>query len=154
MLEAGIKVKDFSLKDAYGKTHHLSDYLGKKVVLYFYPKDDSPGCTTQACSFRDLYVKYHDLGVVLLGISDDDEASHEKFINKYQLPFVLLSDPDHEVSTYFGSWGEKNLYGKISIGMIRSTFIINEQGVIEKVYKKASAKSNPTDVLKYLGVEV
>lgn len=154
MLEVGTKVKNFQLKDDKGITHQLNDYIGKKVVIYFYPKDDSPGCTTQACGFRDHYQVYEDLGVVLLGISADSSQSHESFISKYQLPFVLLSDETTEVSTYFGAWGEKNLYGKISIGMKRSTFILNEEGVIEKVYKKASAKSNPTDVLKYLGIQV
>jgi peroxiredoxin Q/BCP len=150
MLEVGMKPKDFQLKDAYGKTHKLSDYLGKKVVLYFYPKDNTPGCTTQACSFRDIYQELTNEKVVLLGISTDDAMSHKNFIESYNLPFVLLSDPDHEVSSYFGSYGEKNLYGKITIGMKRSTFILNEEGVIEKVFKKASAKTNASAVLTFI----
>ena len=150
MLEVGMKPKDFQLKDAYGKTHKLSDYLGKKVVLYFYPKDNTPGCTTQACSFRDIYQELTNEKVVLLGISTDDAISHKNFIESYNLPFVLLSDPDHEVSSYFGSYGEKNLYGKITIGMKRSTFILNEEGVIEKVFKKASAKTNASAVLTFI----
>lgn len=151
MLEVGTKVKDFSLKDQTGKTHNLSDYRGKKVVIYFYPKDNTPGCTTQACGFRDLYETYVDNSVVLLGISSDGLSSHSQFVEQYQLPFVLLSDEAHVVSTYFGAWGEKNLYGKISTGMIRSTFILDEDGMVEKVYKRARAKSNPADVLSYLG---
>ncbi|MBM7453386.1 peroxiredoxin Q/BCP [Acholeplasma morum] len=150
MLEVGMKPKDFQLKDAFGKTHKLSDYLGKKVVLYFYPKDNTPGCTTQACSFRDIYQELTNENVVLLGISTDDAMSHKNFIESYNLPFVLLSDPDHEVSSYFGSYGEKNLYGKITIGMKRSTFILNEEGVIEKVFKKASAKTNASAVLTFI----
>lgn len=150
MLELGMKPKDFQLKDAFGKTHKLSDYLGKKVVLYFYPKDNTPGCTTQACSFRDIYQELTNEKVVLLGISTDDAMSHKNFIESYNLPFVLLSDPDHEVSSYFGSYGEKNLYGKITIGMKRSTFILNEEGVIEKVFKKASAKTNASAVLTFI----
>ena len=150
MLEVGMKPKDFQLKDAYGKTHKLSDYLGKKVVLYFYPKDNTPGCTTQACSFRDIYQELTNEKVVLLGISTDDAMSHKNFIESYNLPFVLLSDPDHEVSSYFGSYGEKNLYGKITVGMKRSTFILNEEGVIEKVFKKASAKTNASAVLTFI----
>lgn len=150
MLEVGMKPKDFQLKDAFGKTHKLSDYLGKKVVLYFYPKDNTPGCTTQACSFRDIYQELTNEKVVLLGISTDDAMSHKNFIESYNLPFVLLSDPDHEVSSYFGSYGEKNLYGKITIGMKRSTFILNEEGVIEKVFKKASAKTNASAVLTFI----
>lgn len=153
MLEEGIKVKDFSLKDQTGQTHKLSDYKGRKVVIYFYPKDNTPGCTTQACGFRDVYDIYQNQHVVLLGISADGLDSHISFAQKYQLPFVLLSDEDHRVSTYFGAWGEKNLYGKKSIGMIRSTFIISEEGIIEKVFKRARAKSNPADVLSYLGIE-
>lgn len=150
MLEVGMKPKDFELKDAFGKTHKLSDYLGKKVVLYFYPKDNTPGCTTQACSFRDIYQELTNEKVVLIGISTDDVMSHKKFIESYNLPFVLLSDSDHEVSSYFGAYGEKSLYGKITIGMKRSTFILNEEGIIEKVFKKASAKTNASAVLTFI----
>lgn len=150
MLEVGTKVKDFTLKDGYGKTHSLSDYKGKKVVIYFYPQDNTPGCTTQACSFRDIYQNLTDANVVLLGISTDSPESHKNFIEQFDLPFVLLSDIDKTVSTYFGAYGEKNLYGKIVVGMIRSTFILNEAGIIEKVFKKASAKTNAESVLAYI----
>jgi len=150
MLEAGTKVQDFTLLDMDGKAHTLSDHLGKKVVLYFYPKDNTPGCTTQACSFRDHYHEIKNKNVVLYGISPDDSSSHIKFTEKYNLPFELLSDPDHKVSKYFGAYGKKNLYGKIFDGMIRSTFVIDEEGKIEKVWKRASAKTNATDVVEYL----
>lgn len=150
MLEVGIKPNDFSLKDAYGKTHKLSDYRGKKVVLYFYPKDNTPGCTTQACTFRDINKDLTESGVVVIGISGDDAMSHKQFIEDFDLPFVLLTDLNYSVSTYFGSYGEKNMYGKIIIGMIRSTFIIDESGVVEKVFKRASAKTNASSVLAYI----
>lgn len=150
MLEVGTKVKDFELQDAYGKSHKLSDYKGQKVVLYFYPQDNTPGCTTQACAFRDIHKDLKQSAVVLIGISTDDAMSHKQFIEDFDLPFVLLSDTDKVVSTYFGSYGEKNLYGKIVVGMIRSTFILDENGVIEKVFKRASAKTNASSVLAYI----
>lgn len=150
MLEVGTKVKDFTLLDGYGKSHSLSDYKGKKVVLYFYPQDHTPGCTTQACTFKDIHHDLKQSNVVLIGISTDDAMSHKKFIEDFDLPFILLSDTDKTVSTYFGSYGEKNMYGKIVVGMIRSTFIIDENGVIEKVFKRASAKTNASSVLAYI----
>ena len=150
MLEVGTKAKDFELQDAYGKSHKLSDYKGQKVVLYFYPQDNTPGCTTQACAFRDIHKDLKQSEVVLIGISTDDAMSHKQFIEDFDLPFVLLSDTDKAVSTYFGSYGEKNLYGKIVVGMIRSTFILDENGVIEKVFKRASAKTNASSVLAYI----
>lgn len=150
MLEVGTKVKDFTLLDGYGKSHSLSDYKGKKVVLYFYPQDHTPGCTTQACAFKDIHHDLKQSNVVLIGISTDDAMSHKKFIEDFDLPFILLSDTDKTVSTYFGSYGEKNMYGKIVVGMIRSTFILDENGVIEKVFKRASAKTNASSVLAYI----
>jgi thioredoxin-dependent peroxiredoxin len=150
MLEVGTKVKDFSLPDGFGQTHHLSDYLGKKIVLYFYPEDDSPGCTEQACTFKDVTTDLIRQNVVLLGISPDGVDAHKSFVTKYGLPFTLLSDEDKKVSTYFGAYGTKNLYGKIVEGIIRSTFIIDEQGKIEKVFKRAFAKSNASSVLAYI----
>ena len=150
MLEVGTKVKDFTLLDGYGKSHSLSDYKGKKVVIYFYPQDHTPGCTTQACTFKDIHHDLEQSNVVLIGISTDDAMSHKKFIEDFDLPFILLSDVDKTVSTYFGSYGEKNMYGKIVVGMIRSTFIIDENGVIEKVFKRASAKTNASSVLAYI----
>lgn len=150
MLEVGTKVEDFTLLDGYGKSHRLSDYKGKKVVLYFYPEDHSPGCTIQACTFRDMHHDLEKSNVILMGISTDDATSHKKFIEDFDLPFILLSDIDKTVSTYFGAYGKKNMYGKIVVGMIRSTFIIDENGVIEKVFKRASAKTNASSVLAYI----
>lgn len=150
MLDIGTKVKDFTLVDGLGHSHKLSDYEGKKVVIYFYPEDDSPGCTEQACAFKAVNDELKNYNVVLLGISPDTVESHQAFQTKYGLPFTLLSDPDHKVASYFGSYGEKNLYGKIVVGIIRSTFILDEKGVIEKVFKRASAKTNADSVLAYI----
>lgn len=150
MLEVGTKVKDFSLPDGFGQVHRLSDYLGKKVVIYFYPEDDSPGCTEQACTFKDVHTDLTNHNVVLLGISPDGIDAHKTFVTKYGLPFTLLSDEDKKVSIYFGAYGTKNMYGKIVEGIIRSTFIIDEQGKIEKVFKRAFAKSNASSVLAYI----
>ncbi len=150
MLDIGTKVKNFNLIDAYGKSHQLSDYLGKKVVLYFYPKDDTPGCTTQACAFRDTYDDFNQKDVVVIGISKDDPKSHLKFIQKYDLPFILLSDEEVIVANYFGVWVEKSMYGKKYMGMSRTTFIINEQGTITHVFEKASPSENASDILKAL----
>lgn len=150
MLEVGIKVNDFTLSDAFGKMHKLSDYRGKKVVIYFYPEDDSPGCTEQACTFKQIEQDLSQSNVVLLGISPDTVESHRAFSTKYGLPFTLLSDVDKTVSIYFEAYGMKNMYGKMVEGIIRSTFIIDEQGVIEKVFKRAFAKSNAESVLAYI----
>ncbi len=150
MLDVGTKVKDFTLIDGLGHSHKLSDYKGKKVVIYFYPEDDSPGCTEQACAFKVVNDELKNYNVVLLGISPDTVESHQAFQTKYGLPFTLLSDPDHKVASYFGSYGEKNLYGKIVVGIIRSTFILDEKGFIEKVFKRASAKTNADSVLAYI----
>lgn len=150
MLEVGTKVVDFSLPDGFGKMHHLSQYKGKKVVIYFYPEDDSPGCSEQACTFKEVNEDLKNLNVVLLGISPDTVESHKAFSVKYGLPFSLLSDVDKKVSIYFGAYGKKNLYGNIVEGVIRSTFILDENGVIEKVFKRAFAKSNADSVLAYL----
>lgn len=150
MLEAGMKAVNFSLKDAEGHIHQLTDYRGKKVVLYFYPKDMTSGCTTQACAFRDVYDEYEARDIVLIGISKDDEKSHKKFIEKNDLPFLLLSDVDTEVSQAYGVWVEKSLYGNRYMGIKRSTFIIDEEGNIIKVFEKASPKENAHDILKFL----
>jgi peroxiredoxin Q/BCP len=150
MLEVGTKVKDFTLFDAYGNKHSLSAYLGKKVVLYFYPKDDTPGCTTQACAFRDQYEDFKSVDCVVIGISKDDRESHKKFIEKYNLPFLLLSDEDLEVANYFGVWVEKSMYGKKYMGMSRSTFVINELGYVTHVFDKASPSENAKEILDVL----
>ena len=150
MLEIGTKVKDFSLNDAFGKTHALSDYLGKKIVIYFYPKDVTPGCTTQACAFRDAYDDFKSDDIVVIGISKDSPESHMKFITKYDLPFILLSDEDVAVANYFGVYIEKSMYGKKYMGVNRSTFILNEEGIITHVFEKASPSENADDILKVL----
>lgn len=150
MLKVGDKVKDFTLLDFNGKSHTLSNHLGKKVVVYFYPKDNTPGCTKQACDFRDNYHEINNKNVVLYGISPDGAKSHEKFSSKFDLPFTLLSDEDHNVATYFGAYGEKTSFGKKTKGIIRSTFIIDEKGVVEKIWHPAKATKNVLEVVNYL----
>ncbi len=150
MLKAGMKAENFSLPDADGHIHNLSDYRGKKVILYFYPKDMTSGCTTQACAFRDVYSEYEARNLVLIGISKDDEKSHRKFIDKHDLPFLLLSDVSTEVCQQYGVWVQKKLYGNTYMGIQRSTFIIDEEGIIIKIFEKASPKENANDILKFL----
>lgn len=149
-LEAGDKAPAFTLKDQDGKTHSLKDYAGQTVVLYFYPKDDTPGCTKEACSFRDRLEEIETAGAVVLGVSADDAASHQKFRAKYDLTFPLLVDEGAKVSTTYGAWGEKVLYGKTVIGMTRSTFIIGPDGRLTKVWKRARAEGHADHVLKAL----
>lgn len=150
MLTEGANALDFTLKNVDGEEIALSNFKGKKVVLYFYPKDDTPGCTKQACSFRDWYDDILDKGAVVIGVSPDNNESHVKFKEKFNLPFFLLSDNEHEVAQMYGAWGEKNVYGKKSIGMLRTTFIIDEEGKIIKVFKKIDTKNHGEDVLKYI----
>ena len=133
MLEKGTKAPDFTLFDKDGNEVSLSDFSGKKIVLYFYPKDNTPGCTRQACAFAESFEKFKELDAVVIGISKDSVSSHVKFAEKYSLPFVLLSDPEHKVIEAFGAWQEKKNYGKTYFGTVRSTFIIDENGMIEKV---------------------
>jgi len=149
-LAAGDIAPDFTLFDSLGNEHSLSKYRGKTVILYFYPKDDTPGCTKEACSFRDEFAVFKSIDAVILGVSTDDAVSHEKFRAKYELPFPLLVDDDKSVSTEYGSWGEKVLYGKKMIGMTRSTFIIGEDGKLIKVWKRARAEDHALAVLKAL----
>ena len=151
MLEAGTKAPDFTLRDKNGNLISLSDFQGRKVVLYFYPKDNTPGCTRQACAFAASYEGFKAGGVVVIGISRDSAASHLKFAQKHDLPFILLSDPDHAVIEAYGAWQEKKNYGKVSMGVVRSTFIIDEQGNIEKVMSKVKPDTNAQEVLAYLG---
>ncbi|HXY86079.1 MAG TPA: thioredoxin-dependent thiol peroxidase [Gaiellaceae bacterium] len=135
MIEEGKPAPDFELRNDAGETVRLSDLRGKPVVVYFYPKDDTPGCTTEACEFRDAYDAYTERGVEILGVSPDTEQSHEKFKSKYELPFTLLADPDHATAEAYGAWGEKTLYGKKTIGLIRSTFVIDADGnVVSALY--------------------
>ncbi len=150
ILEAGEKAPAFTLKDQDGKTHRLADYQGKTVVLYFYPKDETPGCIKEACSFRDYHDEILATGAVVLGVSTDDAVSHQKFAEHHNLPFPLLVDAGSKVSTAYGSWGDKVLYGKHSIGMTRSTFVIGPDGRLTKVWKRATAESHGEQVLKVL----
>jgi peroxiredoxin Q/BCP len=143
----GKSAPDFTLPDENGKKHKLSDYRGKTVVLYFYPADDTPGCTKEACDFRDDYLKYKAAGAVVLGVSPDDEASHDKFKIKYKLPFPLLADTDHKVAEKYGVWAEKSMFGKKYFGIVRSTFIIDGDGKIAKVYDKVKVVSHSQNVL-------
>ena len=153
MLEVGMKAPDFTLLDKRGNSVSLSDFLGKKVVLYFYPKDSTPGCTRQACAFAQNHSNFEEKNVVVIGISKDSVASHLKFAEKYELPFVLLSDPELQAIQAYGVWQEKKLYGKVSMGVVRSTYLIDEQGVIEKVMPKVKPDTNVAEILAYLNGE-
>ncbi len=149
-LAKGDHAPDFELADQDGTVHKLADYAGQTVVLYFYPRDDTPGCTKQACSFRDDMDEISAEGAVVLGVSTDTAESHQKFITKYELNFPLLVDTDAEVATRYGAWGEKTLYGRKSIGMTRATFVIGPDGVLSKVWKRAKAADHGQAVLKAL----
>ena len=150
MLEVGMKAPDFTLLDKNGEAVSLADFSGKKVVLYFYPKDNTPGCTRQACAFAGAYRQFEAMGVEVIGISKDSVASHVKFAEKYNLPFVLLSDPDRVAIEAYGVWQEKKLYGKVSMGVVRTTFIIDEQGMIQKVMPKVKPDTNAAEILSFL----
>ena len=147
MLEVGTKAPDFTLPDQNGNVHSLSDYRGKKVILYFYPKDNTPGCTKQACGFAERYPKFTEKGAVILGISKDSVASHKKFEEKYGLPFTLLADPDLVVIQAYDVWKEKMNYGKVSMGVVRTTYLIDEEGKIAKAFDKVKAADNPEQML-------
>ena len=153
MLEIGMKAPEFTLSDKDGNAVSLSDFQGKKVVLYFYPKDNTPGCTRQACAFAAAYAGFKARDVAVIGISKDSAASHLKFAQKHDLPFVLLSDPELQAIEAYGVWQEKKLYGKISMGVVRTTFIIDEQGSIEKVMPKVKPDTNAAEILAYLNGE-
>lgn len=153
MLEIGTKAPEFTLPDQNGDMKSLSDYRGKKVVLYFYPKDMTAGCTKQACAFGELYPQFMEKGAVVLGVSKDTVASHKKFEEKYGLPFTLLSDVEKEVIQAYDVWKEKKNYGKVTMGVVRSTFIIDEQGVIEKVMPKVKPDTNAAEILAYLNAK-
>jgi len=150
MVEEGSKAPGFELKDQDGKTHRLSDYAGKKVVLFFYPKNFTPGCTTEVCSFRDSYELLKKKGVVLLGVSADSVESHKKFREKYSLPFPLLSDPEKKVIKSYGAMKEKSMFGKTFLGIQRSTFIIDEKGNMQKAFPKVSVTRHVEEVLDEL----
>ena len=153
MLDVGMKAPDFCLMDKDGNSVGLSDFAGKKVVLYFYPKDNTPGCTRQACAFAANYEQFQAQDVVVIGISKDSVVSHLKFAQKYNLPFVLLSDPELQAIQAYGVWQEKKLYGKVSMGVVRTTYLINEQGIIEKVMPKVKPDTNAAEILSYLAGE-
>lgn len=153
MLEVGSKAPDFCLQDQDGKEVKLSDFLGKKVILYFYPKDNTSGCTKQACMFKDLYPQFQEKDAIILGVSKDSVKSHKNFQTKYELPFTLLSDPDHTVNELYDVWKEKSMYGKKYWGTERSTYLIDENGIIEKAMQKVKPTQNPEDVLKFLAEE-
>lgn len=150
MLEAGTKAPDFALLDKDGKEVRLSDFAGKRVVLYFYPRDNTPGCTRQACAFAKAYEGFRSRDVVVIGISKDSVASHLKFAQKYELPFILLSDPELQAIQAYGVWQEKKLYGKTSMGVVRTTFLIDAQGCIEKIMPKVKPDTNAAEILAYL----
>ena len=150
MLEIGQKAPAFTLQDKDGNMVSLSDFLGKKVVLYFYPKDNTPGCTRQACAFAAAYEGFKTTDTAVIGISKDSISSHLKFAQKYDLPFILLSDPELKAIQAYDVWQEKKLYGKVSMGVVRTTFIIDEQGNIEKIMPKVKPDTNAAEILAYL----
>lgn len=150
MLTEKTKAPDFSLSDKDGNIHTLSDFSGKKLVLYFYPRDNTPGCTRQACAFAAAYADFRKMDIAVVGISKDSAASHAKFAEKHSLPFILLSDPELSAIKAYDVWQEKKNYGKVSMGVVRSTYIIDENGVIEKVFPKAKPDTNAAEILDYL----
>ena len=148
MLQTGIKAPSFTLLDQDGNTHSLYDYLGKKIILYFYPKDNTSGCTKQACNFAELRPQFTEKNAVILGVSKDSVASHKKFQEKFHLNFTLLSDPDLEAIKAYDVWQKKSMYGKEYYGVVRTTYLINEEGIIEKAFAKVNPTNNPSDMLK------
>ena len=150
MLDTGIKAPDFTLPDQNGEMKSLSDYSGKKIILYFYPKDMTAGCTKQACGFAELFPQFSEKDAVIIGISKDSVSSHKKFEEKYGLPFTLLSDTEKTVIQAYDVWKEKKNYGKISMGVVRTTYLIDEKGIIIKAFGKVKAADNPTQMLKEL----
>ena len=150
ILKEGEKAPDFTAKDQNGKTVSLSDFSGKNVILYFYPKDDTPGCTAEACSFRDNYQSMLSKGFEVIGVSTDDEKSHKKFELKYSLPFTLIADSDKSIVEAYGVWVEKNMYGKKYMGTARTTFIINTNGIIDKIIEKVDTKNSSQQIIDLL----
>lgn len=150
MLKEGTKAPGFSLPDQNGKIHTLEEYKGKKVILYFYPKDNTPGCTKQACGFGELYPQFLEKDAVVIGVSKDSVASHKKFEEKYELPFILLSDTELSCIQEYDVWQEKKNYGKVSMGVVRTTYLIDEEGIIIKAFDKVKAAENPAQMLQIL----
>jgi len=151
VLREGDKAPDFTVRDGEGKTVKLKDFRGKKVVLYFYPKDDTPGCTKEACAFRDSFAKFKRRGIEVLGVSLDNEAAHKKFANKYDLPFRLLADTDKAISEAYGTYGEKKFMGRTYMGNHRMTFLIDEKGKIKKIFNKVKPEDHAEEVLETFG---
>lgn len=147
-LKIGDIAPDFSAKDQNGNTVQLKDFRGKTIILYFYPKDDTPGCTKESCNFRDNYTMLTAKGMTVLGVSADDEESHKKFAEKFNLPFPLLADTDKKIIESYGVWGEKNMYGKKSMGILRTTFVIDKNGIIQEIIKKVDTEAATEQVLK------
>lgn len=150
MLDAGLKAPEFTLQDKDGNQVSLTDFAGQKVVVYFYPRDNTPGCTRQACAFASAYDVFKQHNIAVIGISKDSITSHQKFAAKHDLPFILLSDPELTAIQAYDVWKEKKMYGKVSMGVVRSTYIIDENGIIEKVMPKVKPDTNAEEVLKYL----
>jgi peroxiredoxin Q/BCP len=148
VLSEGVKAPGFKLQDSEGKIHKLSDYAGETIVVYFYPKDDTPGCTKEACSFRDSYADFKQAGVTIIGISPDKVESHKKFKEKYALPFTLLADPDHAVCEAYGAWGLKKSFGKEYEGVFRTTFVIGPEGEIKRVFENVKPSDHSQEVLE------
>lgn len=153
MIKEGIKAPEFTLPDKDGNQVSLADFLGKKVVVYFYPRDNTSGCTKQACAFAGAYKEFEELGAVVIGISKDSVKSHQNFASKYELPFILLSDPELKAIQAYDVWQEKKMYGKVSMGVVRSSFIIDEKGMVEKVMEKVKPDTNAAEILGYLRQE-
>lgn len=150
MLDAGVKAPEIVLNDKDGNEVRLSSFAGQRVVVYFYPRDNTPGCTRQACAFRDAFEEYKTLGIPVIGISKDSEASHQRFASKHELPFILLADPELAAIKAYDVWQEKKMYGKVSMGVVRATYLIGADGVIEKVWKKAKPDTNAKEILDYI----
>ncbi len=150
MLEQGTKAPEFVLNDKDGNEVKLSDFKGQRVVVYFYPRDNTPGCTRQACAFRDAFEEYKALGIPVIGISKDSEASHQRFVMKNELPFILLADSELKAIKDYDVWQEKKMYGKVSMGVVRATYLIGADGIIEKVWKKAKPDTNAKEILEYI----
>ena len=150
MLEVGMKAPEFTLPDKDGNMVSLADFAGKKVVLYYYPRDNTPGCTRQACAFASAYEEFKNINAVVIGVSKDSVTSHQKFAEKHGLPFILLSDPERAAIEAYGVWQEKKNYGKVSMGVVRSTFVIDENGVVEKVMPKVKPDTNAAEIMAYL----
>ncbi len=148
MLQKGTQAPSITLQDSQGNTHTLSDYKGQTIVVYFYPRDDTPGCTTEACSFRDDYSAFKEAGVEIIGISPDTVESHQKFSEKYELPFTLLADPDHEVSKAYQVWGKKKSFGREYEGVFRTTFIIDSEGKIKRIFENVKPSEHSQEVLE------